>query len=331
METRSNQILVGSIVLGLLAALAVFIIWLSQIGEGGEKTYDVFFQQSVEGLAKGSAVTFRGVPVGTIRSINLEPASPQFIRVRITVAEETPVLRGTTATIRGVGFTGVSQIQLDPPEPVPGRPAPPRVEISCPEVNREAECPYGYPVIPTRPGALGQLLNTAPELLERVSALTERLTALFSDRNQESIAGILDNVEVTSRALAERSPEIAASLAEARVAIAQAGAAAEQFGELADTTESLLNDEGRPLVNDLRRTIQAAEQSMQNLDAVLTDARPGVQAFSTQTLPQVGELIGDLRATSESLRSITDRLNQQGVSGVIGGQELPDYRPGRRN
>ena len=58
METRSNQILVGSIVLGLIAAVAVFIVWLSQLGEGGEKTYDVFFQQSVEGLAKGSAVTF---------------------------------------------------------------------------------------------------------------------------------------------------------------------------------------------------------------------------------------------------------------------------------
>ena len=224
METRSNQILVGSIVLGLLAALAVFIVWLSQLGEGDEKTYDIFFQQSVGGLAKGTGVTFRGVPVGSIQSINLEPASPQFIRVRITVAEQTPVLRGTTATIRDVGFTGISQIQLDPPEPTPGRPQP-RVEISCPEVNREAECPYGYPVIPTRPGALGQLLNTAPELLERVSALTERLTELFSDRNQESIAGILDNIEVTSRALAERSPEIAASLAEARVAIAQAGAA----------------------------------------------------------------------------------------------------------
>ena len=331
METRSNQILVGSIVLGLLAALAVFLVWLSQLGEGGEKTYDVFFQQSVEGLAKGSGVTFRGVPVGQIRSINLEPASPQFIRVRISVTEQTPVLRGTTATIRGIGFTGVSQIQLDPPEPEPGQPPGPRQEITCPEQNREAECPYGYPVIPTRPGALGQLLNTAPELLERVSTLTERLTALLSDRNQESIAGILDNLEVTSRALAERSPEIAASLAEARVAIAQAGAAAEQMGQLAGATENLLNEDGRPLINDLRRTIRSAEQSMASLDAVLGDARPGVQAFSNQTLPEVGQLVRDLRATTDSLRSISDRLNQQGVSGVIGGERLPDYQPGRRN
>ena len=51
METRSNQILVGSVTLGLLAALVVFIVWLSQVGDGAEKQYDVFFQQSVEGLA----------------------------------------------------------------------------------------------------------------------------------------------------------------------------------------------------------------------------------------------------------------------------------------
>jgi phospholipid/cholesterol/gamma-HCH transport system substrate-binding protein len=330
METRSNQILVGSIVLGLLAALAVFIIWLSQVGDGDNKTYDVFFQQSVEGLAKGSAVTFRGVPVGQIQSINLEPASPQFIRVRVTVREETPVLQGTTATIRGVGFTGVSQIQLDPPEPEPGRP-PSRVAITCPEQNPQSECPYGYPVIPTRPGALGQLLNTAPELLERVSALTERLTELLSDRNQESLAGILDNMEEISRNLAERSPEIAAALAEARIAIRRAGEASERFGRLAETTENLLDEDGRPLVNDLRHTIRAAETSMRNLDAVLNDARPGVQAFSTQTLPEVGQLVRDLRTTSESLREITDRLNQRGVGGIIGGERLPDYRPGRRN
>ncbi len=329
METRSNQILVGSVVFGLLAALAIFIVWLSQIGAGGEKTYDVFFQQSVEGLAKGTGVTFRGVPVGQIESINLEPRSPQFIRVRINVDDDTPVLQGTTATIRGVGFTGVSQIQLDPPETEPGRPAP-QGEIHCPEVNPQSECPYGYPVIPTRPGALGQLLNTAPELLERVSALTERLTILFSDRNQESIAGILDNLEVVTRSLAERSPEIAATLAEARTAIRQAGDAAEHFGRLAGTTETLLNEDGRPLINDLRQTIRAAERSMTNLDAVLTEARPGVRAFSNQTLPEAGQLIRDLRATSESLRDITDRLNQQGVGGVIGGQRLPNYR-GRRS
>ena len=138
-------------------------------------------------------------------------------------------------------------------------------------------------------------------------------------------------MEVVSRNLAERSPEIAASLAQARVAIAQAGVAAERVGQLAGSAQALIDRDGRPLVNDLRTTIQAAEQSMRNLDALLADARPGVQAFSNQTLPEAGQLIRDLRATTDSLRDITGRLNQQGVSGVIGGQRLPDYEPGRRN
>ena len=180
METRSNHILVGGVVLAMIVALLAFIIWLSQASGDDRQEYDMFFRQAVDGLARGSAVTFSGVPVGQVASINLEPKTPEFVRVRIAVQPDTPITRGTTATIQGVGFTGVSQIQLDGSV----RGAPPITQPG----------PYGVPVIPTRPGGFAQLLNSAPELLNRVSTLTERLTELLSDPNQDSIAGILDNV-----------------------------------------------------------------------------------------------------------------------------------------
>lgn len=311
METRSNHILVGGVVLTLIVAVLAFIIWLSQVSGDANKEYDVFFKTAVDGLAKGSAVSFSGVPVGQVQSIDLELNSPEFVRVRISVKETTPVLQGTTATIQGVGFTGVSQIQLDGA----ARGAPPITEPG----------PYGVPVIPTKPGALGQLLNSAPELLERVSTLTARLTELLSDRNQASIAGILDNVEQISGSLADRSPEIAAALAEARIAIKQAGVAADQIGRLASSTDRLLNEDGKPLITDLRHTVRAAEASMKNLDAMLADARPGVQALTKQTIPEVGQLVRDLRDTTAALRSVTTRIDQQGVTSILGAPKLPDY------
>jgi phospholipid/cholesterol/gamma-HCH transport system substrate-binding protein len=189
----------------------------------------------------------------------------------------------------------------------------------------EQQGPYGVPVIPARPGGFAQLLNTAPELLNRVSTLTERLTELLSDRNQNSIADILDNVEAMSRSLAERSPEIAATLAEARIAIRQAGTAAERFGQVANTSDRLLNEQGRPLISDLRNTIRSAESSLANVDAVVSEARPGVQALTKQTIPEVGQLVRDLRETTDALRAVTQRVEREGALSILGGQKLPDY------
>jgi phospholipid/cholesterol/gamma-HCH transport system substrate-binding protein len=173
------------------------------------------------------------------------------------------------------------------------------------------------------------LLSSAPELLNRVSTLTERVTELLSDRNQDTISDILDNTERTTRAFADRSPEIAATLAEARIAIRQAGDAAARFGRVADSTDRLLNREGDAVVRDLRATIRSAQSTVETLDATIGEARPGVQALTKQTIPEVGQLVRDLRETTDALRSITTRVDREGATSLLGAPKLPDYEPGK--
>jgi phospholipid/cholesterol/gamma-HCH transport system substrate-binding protein len=312
METRSNHILVGSVVLILLLAAAVFTVWLARVSDTNQKVYDIFFKQSVEGLAKGSSVSYRGVPVGQVEDIKIWKDDPNFVRVRIAIGEDVPVLVGTTATIQG-SFTGVSTLLLEGAQ----KGNPPITEIG----------PAGAPVIPTKASGLGALLNSAPQLLERLSTLTERLTLMLSDQNQASIASILKNVDRLSGSLADRGPEIAATLAETRIAVKQAGDAAEQLGKLAGTTNQLLDEQGRPLLTELRETVARARSSMDNLDAVMKDARPGVQAFSKQTLPEVGLLVRDLRDMAAALSGVAERLNQGGAGSLVGSRKLPDYEP----
>ena len=318
METRSNHVLVGAVVLILLAVLALFTVWIARIGGKSEKEYDIFFKQAVDGLAKGSQVTYSGVPSGQVKEIALWKPDPQFVRVRVSVNEDTPILQGTTATVQG-SFTGTSTVSLDGAKKG-ARP------LSCPEEHAESVCPYGVPVIQTRPGGFGAILSSAPQLLERLSTLTERLTGLLTDRNQASIAGILENTNRLSDALADRGPEIAATLAQTRIAIQQAGNASQQIGALAQTTNGVLSDDVRPAMQNLNKAIASAQQSADSLNGAITDARPGLQAFSKQTVPEVGQLVRDLRVVSQSLSSVAEKVDQQGASSLIGSPKLPDYK-----
>ena len=318
METRSNHVLVGAVVLILLGVLALFTIWIARLGGTSEKEYDIFFPQSVDGRAQGSSVADSGVPSGQVKEIALWPVDPQFVRVRIAVKDSTPVLQGTTATVLG-SFTGTSTVSLDGAR----KGAPP---IECSSANASKVCPYGVPTIPPKAGGFGALLNSAPQLLERLSTLTERLTALLSDRNQASIAGILENTNRLSDALADRGPEIAATLAQTRIAIEQAGNAAQQIGTLAQTTNGVLANDVQPAMVNLNRAIGSAQKSAESLNAAITDARPGLQNFSKQTIPEVGQLVRDLRVMSQALSSVAEKVDQQGASSLIGTPKLPDYK-----
>jgi phospholipid/cholesterol/gamma-HCH transport system substrate-binding protein len=315
METRSNHVLVGTVVLLLLAALLLFTVWLAGLSNQARKCFDIYFSQGVSGLAKGTAVTFSGVPVGAIQQISLLPQRPEFVWVRIEVDAATPVLQGTTAEIKGVGFTGVSEIQLDG-----------AVKGSRPIVQLG---PEGCPVIPSTSGGLGALLNSAPELIDRIQRLTERMTELLSDKNQNSISDILENVDTTTRVLAERAPDLADAIADARIAAREAGVAAQRVGVLADNTSRLVNEQGKPAAEDLRKTIASAQRAADNLEAVIADARPGIQNLTKSTLPEANRLVRDLRELTSSLSQFSDRLNNDGALGVLGGEKLPDYKPGK--
>lgn len=315
MENRSNSLMVGAVTLVMVLALAAFTVWLANSGGRDRVEYDIFFKQSVEGLNRGSGVLYNGVQAGQVTEIALWRPDPQFVRVRIEVDEEVPVVQGTTASLQGVGFTGVSQVQLEgamagaPPLPPNG--------------------PAGRPVIPTKRAGLGELLNNAPQLLQRLSTLTERLTELADDRNQRSFANTLANLESVTGTLARNGPQIEAAIGDARATLQQTAVVAENVARLTETTNGLLDEQGRPMIADLRRSITAAERSIAALETVLVEAQPGLRSFSQHTVPEANALIRDLRRSANTLSNVADRLDQQGAAGLIA-PRLPDYDPGRR-
>lgn len=315
METRANHVWVGVVTLLILGGLALFIVWLARLGNGSQKEYDIFFKQSVAGLANGSQVSFAGVPVGQVDEIVLWEKDPEFVRVRIKVKEEVPILVGTVATIQG-SFTGVSTIMLDGARSG----APP---ITC----ETTACTEGAPIIPPAAGGFNEILANAPLLLERLATLTERLTMLLSDKNQGEISAILANTNRASAGFADAAPQLERTMAELQVTLREASETLDQFEKVTASTDRIINQEGEEIAKQLRATLKSASGAAAALEQTLEEARPATKQLTESTLPAAEATLKDLRATSKALREVTEKIDERGAGALLSSQPLPDYKP----
>jgi phospholipid/cholesterol/gamma-HCH transport system substrate-binding protein len=316
METKSNHVLVGVVTLLLLAALAAFIIWLAGLNRGETEKYEILFGQSVDGLAVGSVVTFSGVPVGQVTVIEIFEQNPDFARVEIEIDDVVPIHIGAVATIQS-SFTGVAKIQLSG-----GNAAAPEITCETTACGRS-----GLPQIPPEAGGLGQILASAPLLLDRLATLSERLNLMLSDENQRQISGILANTNRLTGNLADASPEIATTLTELRLTLTQANASLAAFEKTMQSTDQLLNKDGESLARQLRDTLASAQKAADSLEGLLRETSPAARQLAESTLPTAEATMRDLRETSAALRTITEKLDDQGAAALLGGSKLPNYKP----
>jgi phospholipid/cholesterol/gamma-HCH transport system substrate-binding protein len=68
-------------------------------------------------LAVGDPVKFRGIDVGTVKSMSIDPDNSRLVLVDVTLRKETPVKTDTRASLALKGITGVVFIELNGGDP----------------------------------------------------------------------------------------------------------------------------------------------------------------------------------------------------------------------
>ena len=113
METRASYIVVGLfVILGMIAMLAA-AVWITG-HRADQKTalYDIYFDGNVAGLRPGNPVQYRGIPVGAVTGMRIDPENVERVLVTIEIRAETPIKTDTQATLALQGITGVAYVQL---------------------------------------------------------------------------------------------------------------------------------------------------------------------------------------------------------------------------
>ena len=162
METDRHYFIVGLFIIGFAVAAAFFAVWLGSPGSCDDVIYRIHFPDSVSGLAVGDPVKFRGVDVGSVKSMNIDPDNSRLVLVEVRLRKATPVKTDTRASLALKGITGVVFIELNG-----GDPAAQTLLAATPGDK--------MPEIPSEKTGLKAMLDDLPKLVQKFSAIEDQV------------------------------------------------------------------------------------------------------------------------------------------------------------
>jgi phospholipid/cholesterol/gamma-HCH transport system substrate-binding protein len=316
METRAHHVVVGAFVLLGLIAIAAFSVWLGRASLDRQvDRYEIVFTGGVTGLQAGSGVRYRGIPVGRVVDLRIDPQDVGRILTLVDLDAGTPVKTDTVASVEAQGITGLSLIQLEGGT----QEAPPLTSDS----------PDHPPRIPSRPGAFQQLVQTTPELLARGVVLVDRAASLLNEQNLAAVGQTIQNLAKVTDALAARSEGIEKTLVDVQAMAADLRTAGGAIAGLSDDAKGVLGtaegafatlgNQGKTTLEALAKASLALERVSVRLDDFLEDTTVPIADFSRTGLYELTELVVEFRDLTATLSRVVNRFDRDPAGYVFGG------------
>ncbi|HET7634715.1 MAG TPA: MlaD family protein [Burkholderiales bacterium] len=296
MENRAHALAAGLFVLLLGVALAATVVWFT--GEQVPQTdYVLESNYPVTGLNVQSTVRFRGIGIGKVTNIRIDPKNAHLILIDISVNSDTPITKSTFAELKPQGITGLSYVMLDDAG-----------TSRQPLIATAGETPR----IPVHPSFFDKLSNSGGDLLTAANTLVVRLNQLLDEPNRQQIVHTLASIQ-------RASDQIAATAA-------RLGPALDAMPRLADQADSVLHGVNALTLSMNRLTTHTDKQlarTGKSLASLSQTSQALSQRLLDQSLPRLNTLLDELSRTSRNLDQLLTQIQEQPSSLVFGGQKIP--------
>lgn len=264
---RNRDFLVGLVIIAAIAVGVGGTLWLQGTNFGrATRTVEALLESAGQ-LNEGNPVTYRGVRIGTVSAIVVEPAGEA---IRVTLLLTDPVGLPDDAAV----VLGPESLFGDWQAEVVSRARFPRYSFYDP--------PEGSP-----PGLLGgyalpeitRLTASAEQISENLTDLTDRLELAFNQETADNLAAAITNIEAITRdlrVLVEQQSEVAANITanadSALLAVEDAAIAARRSFERVD---GILGDQQ---IDSIVTNMRIASAGVRDLTTELADPEGGLGA-----------------------------------------------------
>lgn len=317
MEKNANYALVGISTIVILAAAAVFVIWLAKLQFSQENSlYDIVFQGPVRGLNQGGEVHFNGIKVGEVRTIALDRTNPSRVIARVRVSADVPIRVDSYATLEPQGITGVNYIQI-----TSGTASRPLLreewEKRC-ERSRLREC---IPVLRSQRSALSDLLEGGGTVLTRTIEALDRVNRVLSEQNINAFTAVLSDTQAVTAELRERK----ALIADAQSALQRIDAAAAELAVLTRDARQMMDSDGRRTFKNVADAAEEARATAGEIRAMVKGLEGPASDFAANGLPQATASLIQMQRAAEALERLVNEL-QSSPAGALGKRPAEDLK-----
>ena len=292
MERDAHYAAVGIATVALLAALAVFSIWLARLSFNEDyDIYDIVFYGPVRGLSEGGEVHFNGIRVGEVTDLNLDPNKGDQVIARIRIDGTTPVRVTSRAQLEPQGITGLNYIQI-----TAGNPQSAILKTQYPD--------NVIPVIQSQPSPIAELLSGSGTVLAQTVDALNRINRVLSDDNIRSFSSSVQSVEQLTAELEARK----GMFEQLEQALTRANSAVAEYERLGVSARQLVEGDGRQAVANINRAAEQASQAATSANETISGLRGPVNDFATTGLPQLQQSIQGLEDATRALEGLVEEV-----------------------
>lgn len=229
---RSKELVVGFVIIlsAVVLVVGTFFLTGTSFGQDTREAEGLF--REVGQLMEGNDVKYRGVPIGTVEGIDVEPGGTA-VRVSMRIDEGLPLPEDAGVVASPESMFGDWQV----------------------EVVSMAQFPR-YDFLRTRdpdvlPGHalpdISRLTAVADEIAGDIATLTARIEVAFTEETAQNLGAAIDNISATTEGLSDLVQQQARTFERVAMRVEEAAAAIElaagEAGGVAVSVDSIVNSQ----------------------------------------------------------------------------------------
>ena len=292
-EGRVNYLIVGIFVILGILLFGIVLYTFSHIGESSKYTeYLIVTSQSVQGLKPSASVYYKGVQIGKVKSMEIDPENQKLIRIKVLIDKKLNIDKGISATLGVQGITGIAYLSL----------------TEDPEAKITFDKKEKLKVIPMKESNLQRLVSALPETIYNTNKLLENINQILNKLEFERINRVLAKLEKNSDELSQVLKESQLTVKEASYLINQAK---EKLYQIDIEEFNNLTHNSRKLITQYTTVAEELEKEIKKLDELFSKSSKILNTTDTELLPQILKTVKEIERTSQNLSELSKKLKEK--------------------